>query len=156
MKEEKVKLSVKVKIRIFLARMLMFVLVLAVGFGICSIFTKLTGPKDVELVSGWQLVEINGIVPKGTVLIVSTESATVLPNQNPETRQVTGYINQGRVNFYKEYWVITKTRVWAYYPPQDYEFLIKRNNFVAECQKKLSELTEGKDVLVDEYDVGHQ
>lgn len=144
------------KMKKFFCRVLMFLVVLGIGFGIFSLADKLTGPKDVKLESGWQLIEINGIVPKGAVLIVSDDSDTILPNEHPETRGDTGYVTQGRVNFYMKYWVITKAKVWAYYPPKTDDFLVKRNDFVTECQQKLSDLTDGEGILVNEYDVGHQ
>ena len=143
------------KAKKFLVKVMVIFIVVLVFCGVHLLVNKLTGPKDIKLSIGWQLVQINGVIPKGTVLIVSSESNAVLPNQNPETKQATGFINQGRVNFYKSTWVMTKTKIWVYLPSDDYEFLTKKNDFVAQCQQKLSDLTEGKDILVDEYDVGH-
>lgn len=130
------------------------VLVLVLVVGAFILIGKFIGPSKVKLETGWQLIQINGIVPKGTVLIVSTESNTVLPTDGYSKRK-NAYISQGRVNFYKSIWVMTKTKVWAYYPDNDYEFIIKKNDFIKTCQEKLSLLTDGKEILLDEYDVGH-
>lgn len=144
------------KTKKFLVRLLAVIVVLAIGFGLCSLINKLSAPKDVELVSGWQMIQINGIVPKGAVLIVSNDAGTVLPSLLPEDKQATGFISEGRVNFYKSAWVITRIKVWAYFPSGDYEFLVKKTDFLTQCQEKLSDLTGGKAILANEYDVGHQ
>jgi hypothetical protein len=133
-----------------------FLLVVLVSVLIMLIVVSLwrsTCPKDVKLQSGWQLVQINGVVPKGAVVIVSADSDAVLPNDS-ETNRATGYIYEGRVNFNQPMWMITKNPVWVFYPDK-YEFLQKKDKFDLQCNEKLSSLV-GKNVLViDEYDVGH-
>lgn len=120
----------------------------------CLLIYQSAGPKDVKLEKGWQLIQIDGRVPKGAIVIVNEKSNARLPNENPETKRVTGYITQGRVNFHEAMWMVTDSSVWVYFP-EDYEFIQKKYDFSQTCLEKLSSLI-GKEVLsMDEYDVGH-
>lgn len=117
---------------------------------ISGLINSLTGPRVIHLEKGWQKIQINGIVPKGAIVIVDIDSKATLPSDDA---RYTGYINQGRVNFHESMWMMTETSVWVYYP-DDYEFLQKKDNFSEQCSQKMSDLG-GLTKTIPEYDVGH-
>ena len=131
-----------------------FLIVFVCGYFLAN---QLTSPQDINLTPGWQLIQLNGIVPKGSIAIIGSVKVgdTVLLCQNPRNRKATGFIQQGRINFYESMSVVTKTPVWVYFS-KSYEFIIKKSAFSEECRQKMSQLTEKKVISIDEYDVGHQ
>ena len=129
------------------------VVLAAVAVGSVLLYRSV-GPNDIELESGWQLIQIDGKIPKGAIVIVTENSNAVLPNPDPETKRLTGYVNQGRINFYEPMWIVTETPVWVFYP-EEYEFIQKKVDFYQQCLDKLSELTGKKQISMSEYDVGH-
>ena len=130
---------------------LTIVLALSLFLGAIGLVDWVTGPKTIKVVSGWQKIQIDGVIPKGMIVIVNTDSNAILPSEDSRS---TGYINEGRINFYESMWMITKTPVWVFCP-EDYEFLQKKDNFSDECLEKLSDLTKTKQTSISEYFVGH-
>ncbi|MDD4136102.1 MAG: hypothetical protein PHN66_03470 [Candidatus Shapirobacteria bacterium] len=115
----------------------------------------LFGPRTVDIVPGWQkMSSINGVIPKGSILIASVDSNLVLPGDD-QIKQSDGFISRGVVIFNEKKYVISKGAVWIYVP-KDYEFLIKSDNLLLQCDEKMSDLTGGTIKRAENmYFVGH-
>lgn len=122
---------------------------LAIYFGF-----KLINPKPIELTPGWQkLEEINGVIPKGAIMVVSDSSNLVLPGDS-ETKEQTGFVREGIVIFYTEKHCVSEGSVYVYYPTEEYSTLFKADDLLVQANEKLSELTGKQNENQNLYFVG--
>lgn len=125
-----------------------FVLVL-IGVAIFFFFWKQT-PKLIDLVPGWQeKTEIDGIVPKGAIMVISESSNLIFPGDS-DSKQKTGFTKEGVIVFNQKDYCVSEGSVWIYIP-EKYEVLVKLENFLPQCDEKLSELTEKENTVKDLY-----
>ncbi len=128
------------------------VVVLVLSITTAILWSQLRNSK-VEIVSlkaGWQKVQISGIVPAGSVLVVDENAFTVFPSTSRQTSHVT----EGRINVFDPLWVVTQTAIWVYYPPS-YNLSSDAGYFWDECLRKLSDLTGEQSFTMKEYSFGH-
>ena len=136
-----------------------YFLIVILFFSLCCagafLVNFLFGHKTIEVVPGWQkMSSINGVIPKGSILIASVDSNLVLPGDD-QIKQSDGFISRGVVIFNEKKYAISKGSVWVY-APEDYEFLIKADNFLLQCDEKMSDLTGGTIKRAESiYFVGH-
>ena len=136
-----------------------YFLIVILFLSLCSVGSFLAnflfGHKTIEVVPGWQKMNsINGIVPKGSILIASVDSNLVLPGDD-QIEQSDGFISRGVVIFNEKKYAISRRSVWIY-APEDYEFLLKTDSFLLQCDEKMSDLTGGTIKRAESvYFVGH-
>ena len=112
------------------------------------------GDKPIEVVAGWQkMKEINGVVPKGAILVVSLETNFVVTG-NSDTKEESAFVTEGVIIFCEKRLCFSEGPLWIYIP-EDYGFITKLTDFSSQCDEKLSELTEKKEEVENFYFVGH-
>lgn len=133
-------------------RFVTIVVVLTLLITTIVFWSQLQGQKveNVSLKAGWQKIQLNGIIPTGSVLVVNEDAITVFPSASRQTINV----SEGRIDVLDPLWVVTQTAVWVYYPPS-YTLSLDRGYFWDECLQKLSDLTGEQSFTMKEYSFGH-
>ena len=127
---------------------LVILLAAAVGYIIYSSIAE--KPKPVEVHVGWNDFQtIDGIVPKGAIIVASEETNLIIPGDR-ETKKKTGFITGGVVIVYSDTTFTSEGKVWIYIP-EDYEFITMVNLFSSELVDKMSDLVGHKVDRVENF-----
>ena len=136
------------------AKSLLIAILLIAILGGMALVNFWTGPKPIKVVTGWQkFEEINGIIPKGAYVVVSS-FANFVALGNHEIKELDGFITEGVIIFCESRHCFSQGSVWIYIP-EDYDFIIKLNGFSTQCDEKLSDLVGEEKEVKSTYVIGH-
>lgn len=139
--------------RMLLCVFVLVVIIIILYFFVGLVVNVVKDSTPIKLDSGWHKIEeIHGIIPKGSIAVVSIETKLEFPHDLDSRRQ-DGFANEGIVIFYENMYCTTEGPIWIFYPPE-YEFLLKADNFMLQCNEKLSDLT-GEEKVSSAYFGGH-
>lgn len=131
----------------FIAGCFIVAVILIIGYDMVK-----SSPDKIVLQPGWQkMQQVIGEIPQGSVMVVSVDSALTLPGDS----QSTGFVSRGVIVFNEKRYVVSKGPVWVFCP-ENYEFLLKNDGFLSQCDEKILDLTGGVIKKADNlYFVGH-
>jgi hypothetical protein len=141
--------------RLCVIRLVKNVGLIALGILIVYLLFANNIARPLNLSPGWQkLTAMDGVVPKGTIMVVTESSNLVVPGDG-EINIQTGYFKEGIVIFYQKQQCFSEGSVWVYCP-EKYDFFSKAKDLMIQCDSKLVDLTGNKDSKVQSmYFVGH-
>lgn len=133
---------------------LIVLLLAAIGY---IVYTNIAeAAKPVELQVGWNKFDnIDGIVPKGAIIVASSETNLIIPGER-ETKKRTGFISGEVVIVYSDTVFTSEGETWIFVP-EEYEFILKMDLFSSEIEDKMTDLNGGKAIdMISYYFVGRQ
>jgi hypothetical protein len=147
-----IKGDIKVKkfkkvIRISFVCVLLFTVVFAIGWGVYELVVFSNSPTKLE--PGWNLVQLNGRVPAGTIIVFSDKSELIVVKEGDSNVSSTP-LRSGRATVVYAQRIISSKPVWVYSLPEG-KGTIKINSFSDECLQKWETLNGGDISNYNEY-----